>query len=124
MKIRIKGDSLRMRLSRSEVDKFGKDGYIEEITHFGKNTFRYALESRKELDQLAAAFADNRITLLVPDAIREEWVHTDVVGYNNNMDIGEGKKLYLLLEKDFKCIDAEVLEDQSDNYENPLASCQ
>ena len=30
------------------------------------------------------------------------------------------KKLYILIEKDFKCLD-NTIEDQSDNYPNPLA---
>jgi hypothetical protein len=30
-----------------------------------------------------------------------------------------GKELFLLLEKDFVCLD-ETIEDQSDNYPNPL----
>jgi len=123
MKVRIKGDSVRMRLTKSEVDKFGQEGYLEESTHFGNGTFSYALESRKGIDKLAAELSNNKISLLVPDATREEWVNTDIVGYKNNLDIGEGKTLFLLLEKDFKCIDGEVLEDQSDNYENPLTAC-
>ena len=36
------------------------------------------------------------------------------------MNISENKKLYLILEKDYKCLDT-VSEDQSDNYENPLS---
>jgi hypothetical protein len=124
MKLRIKGDSIRIRLTRSEVEQFGKEGYIEESTHFGNTVFRYALGSREGLNELSAEFGDNKVTMLVPDTMRREWLDTDIVGYNNNMDLGEGKTLFLLLEKDFKCIDGEVLEDQSDNYENPLASCQ
>ena len=38
--------------------------------------------------------------------------------------LGNERKLFLLFEKDFKCIDGEVLEDQSDNFENPLAACK
>jgi len=51
------------------------------------------------------------------------WAANEVVGYEHNMDIGNGKQLYLLLEKDFKCIDAPPSEDQSDNFENPHKVC-
>ena len=37
------------------------------------------------------------------------------------MDLGDGNELYLLLEKDFQCLDNSI-EDQTDNYENPLAA--
>ena len=123
MKLRIKGDSMRIRLTKSEVDKFGKEGYLEELMNFGNTVFTYALESRKGLDNLSAEFGNAKMSLVVPEQMKEEWVNTDIVGYNNNMDIGNGKTMFLLMEKDFKCIDGEVLEDQSDNYENPLAAC-
>ncbi|MBS1587103.1 MAG: hypothetical protein JSS82_16335 [Bacteroidetes bacterium] len=124
MKIRIKGDSIRIRLTKSEVDKFGSEGHIEETTHFSDGAFSYMLESSEKVHELSASFIDGKISMLVPVAMQQEWVNTDIVGFKNNIDIGDGKTLFLLLEKDFKCIDGEVLEDQSDNYENPLATCQ
>ena len=91
--------------------------------HFGSTVFTYALASREGLDNLAAEFDNGKMSLIVPEHIKNEWVSTEIVGYNNNMPIGNGNTMFLLLEKDFKCIDGEVLEDQSDNYENPLAAC-
>jgi hypothetical protein len=123
MKIRIKGNSIRIRLSRTEVDSFGKDGYLEERTEFGNNAFIYALRNTQDAKELSAEFIDGKLTVLVPDRLTKEWTTTEKVGYDNNMDIGDGKQLYLLLEKDFKCIDAAVTEDQSDNFDNPLKVC-
>jgi uncharacterized protein DUF7009 len=123
MKIRIKGNSIRVRLTRSEVDNFGKTGYLEELTEFGSNTFIYALRSVPEGNQLSAAFDASKIIVTVPDSITREWTSTDKVGFDNHMDIGNGKQLFLLIEKDFKCIDAPSNEDQSDNYEHPTMSC-
>ena len=123
MKIRIKGNSIRIRLSRSEVDSFGKEGYLEERTEFGNGEFIYTLQSRDNADALSATFTDGKITMIVPAAITREWTTTEKVGYEHNMDIGEGKQLFLLIEKDFKCIDAPPGEDQSDNYEHPTKVC-
>lgn len=124
MKIRIKGNSIRIRLSRTEVDTLGKEGYLEELTEFGGNVaFRYALHSREGISSLAAGFADATMSMYVPADMVAEWVSTEKVGYSHNMDIGDGKQLFLLLEKDFKCIDSSVEEDQSDNYDNPLHVC-
>jgi len=121
MKIRIKGNSVRIRLTRSEVDQFGKEGYIEDCTEFGTNTLTYALQRSTTGDTLAATFEDNKITMLMPETMATVWTNTERVGYDSQMDTTDGKKLYLLLEKDFKCLD-ETTEDQSDNYENPLTS--
>ena len=41
---------------------------------------------------------------------------------NSNMPVSETVSLYLLIEKDFACLDHSS-EDQSDNYENPNKTC-
>lgn len=123
MKIRIKGNSVRMRLSRSEVEQFGKEGYLEEQTMFVNGTFTYALRQQHDGEELTAGIDGNKVTMYVPEKIAIEWASNDIVGFNANMPLPNGEHLFLLLEKDFKCIDAAVAEDQSDNYDNPLTSC-
>ena len=123
MKIRIKGNSVRVRLTRSEVDHFAETGYLEESTEFGNSHFLYALQSKEGIPAITADFSGNKMTMYVPAHIATDWAANETVGYENNMDIGDGKQLYLLLEKDFKCIDAPVHEDQSDNFENPHKVC-
>lgn len=120
MKIRIRGNSVRFRLTKSEVDTFGSEGYVEEKTEFGNSSFVYALQ-KSDGDSIQASFDGMKITMLVPENIQKKWVGTQVVGFDNMIDLGNGKELYLLLEKDFKCLD-ETVEDQSDNYEHPLAA--
>jgi hypothetical protein len=123
MKIRINGNSVRIRLSRPEVDRFGKEGYLEEKTEFGSASFVYALQSKKDGDGLSASYEANKMIMFVPEQIQQEWVTTEKVGYDATMPIGNGKTTYLLLEKDFKCVDGEHIEDQSDNYEHPTKTC-
>lgn len=124
MKIRIKGNSIRLRLTRTEVEKFRNDGFLEEITEFGNTDFFYALQAREEISTLEASFNNGVMTMYAPEFIRKEWADNETVGYDHKMDIGDGKSLYLLLEKDFKCIDAAVTEDQTDNYEHPTGGCE
>ncbi|WP_413668014.1 hypothetical protein ACEN9X_26580 [Mucilaginibacter sp. Mucisp86] len=114
MKIRIKGNSLRYRLTKTDVENFDRDGYLEESTNFGSQTFKYALQ-RSATEFLTADFGNNTITMHMPANMAIEWTSTDRVGYENN-----NSQMYLLVEKDFKCLD-NVAEDQSDNYPNPLA---
>jgi hypothetical protein len=123
MKIRIKGNSIRYRLTKTEIANFGKNGYLEERTEFlNGQVFYYCLERRPGIENLQASFADNRITVFVPERIAENWTTTDEVGYNYKAALGEGKELFLLIEKDFVCLD-HTLEDQSDNYPNPNKVC-
>ena len=123
MKIRIKDNSVRLRLTRTEVEKFGQEKYIECKTEFGNASFIYAMRS-EDVEEISADLADNKITMHIPISIAETFISTDVVGFHHEKVLTSGRKLFLLFEKDFKCIDGEVLEDQSDNYENPLTVCK
>lgn len=118
MKIRIKGNTLRIRLSKSEVADFDKNGYIQEHTRFATSIFTYALKSYNGTE-MNATFEQGVITMLLPDSMKSEWVNTGRVGFEGTVPVAEGETLQLLLEKDFKCLD-ENIEDQSDNYDNPL----
>jgi hypothetical protein len=119
MKIRIKGNSLRYRLTRPEVERFVSTGHVEERINFG-GAFLYYSILMTDGNELSATFADNRITVFFPAALVDEWIHTDRAGFDHRMPLaGREEYLYLLIEKDYTCLD-NVEEDQSDNYPNPL----
>ena len=122
MKIRIKGNSIRFRLTKTEVDNFAANGFLEERTEFGNNHLLYRLKKSSEFQIPTAQFIANEITLLIPSAIADEWTTTELIGFEHKMDIGNDKKLFLLVEKDFVCLD-NTFEDQSDNFPNPNAIC-
>ncbi len=51
MKLRIHGNSLRLRLNQAEVAQFSKTGYIEEALEFGTGArFTFSLESLSGVD--------------------------------------------------------------------------
>ncbi len=120
MKLRIKGNTLRLRLTKSELAYFENTNFIEEKTVFGNSIFSYSL-CAENIDALTATLENNKISVHMPFPMAKEWTDTQKVGFKSEMEIGDNKKLFILVEKDFKCLD-ETNEDQSDNYENPLAS--
>lgn len=122
MKIRIKGNSVRIRLTKSEVSSLAATGYLEEQTKFANGSFIYCLQSSEAVDVLSATFNNNKITVMAPASFVKEWPQNEIIGINSNMPINENETLYLLLEKDFVCLD-ETTEDQSDNFENPNKTC-
>ena len=122
MKIRIKGNSVRMRLNRSEVSKLTTEGYVEEHTAFGESKFTYALKSVKEGEELTASFEKNMITMFVPIILIQDWSNNDITGFSASMPLNEKESLALLLEKDFQCLDR-IEEDHHDKYENPNKHC-
>jgi len=115
MKIRIKGNSLRYRLTHTDTSLLAKDGHLREVVDFGTQQLFYALRVVDD-EQLSAAFKDNVITVYVPKQLIQEFADTDKVGFE-----GTHGNLHLLVEKDFTCLD-NVAEDQSDNYPNPLSA--
>ena len=116
MKIRIKGNSIRYRLSKTDVERFITTGYIEETTDFGRQKLIYALKKHHE-PALNANFEQNKITIYMPQLMAAEWEAPEKVGFSGVYD-----KLTLLIEKDFQCLD-NTMEDQTDNYPNPALVC-
>ncbi len=118
MKIRIKGNSIRYRLNRNDVKQLTSKGYLAEHTLIGNQVLTYSARSNLQANDLSATFEENTITLHVPAEFLEEWNDNDVVGISS---VDQPEQLYLLLEKDFVCLD-ETSEDQSDQYDNPKMS--
>ncbi|MBT8283427.1 MAG: hypothetical protein KJO86_06785 [Muriicola sp.] len=122
MKIRIKGDSVRFRLTKTEVEELCSKGTIEEVTHFKNKSFVYAVK-RTTKEGIYTTFEQDAITLHVDERLLDGWNHNDKVGFDYVEKIDSETTLSLLLEKDFVCLD-ERLEDQSDNYPNPKMESQ
>ncbi|MDF2431638.1 MAG: hypothetical protein JWP44_1269 [Mucilaginibacter sp.] len=114
MKLRIKSDSIRYRLTRTNVNDLAEAGYIDDKVDFGGQALTYAIKATED-NVLKSTYENNKITLLIPRSMVIELQNTDKVGFENTSGA-----LHLLVEKDFTCLD-NVSEDQSDNYPNPLA---
>jgi hypothetical protein len=123
MKIRIRGNSLRIRINKNEVDELCAGGRLEEHTQFPNGRFTYILEQTKAGNHLSAGFEQGCIAMQVPESLTEGWSNNDVVGFDHHLALPDGGQLFLLLEKDFKCIDNTMMEDQSGNYDNPNHVC-
>lgn len=119
MKLRIKGNSIRLRLAKAEVEQLCKQGSVEEQAKFGNTIFIYSLQ-KIDTGNIEANLCNNQLIVSIPSKLIEGWATNSTVGFDNKNANGEMPFLYILIEKDFKCID-NALEDQSDNYENPKA---
>lgn len=113
MKIRIKGNSLRYRLTQSDVARLNQEGFLQEETEFAGKTLTYGIEVTIN-DKLAAYYIGDQILLSMPKTMIEELATTDRVGFDDKTG-----PVSLLVEKDFTCLD-NVEEDQSDNFPHPL----
>ncbi|ELR68930.1 hypothetical protein C900_05623 [Fulvivirga imtechensis AK7] len=118
MKIRISGNTLRLRLSQSEVNEVGTEGRVSDSIDFGPRKLIYMLQVVDQAE-ITASYEGDFVSVNVPPAIANPWVSTDQVGFEADLALQGGKELYVLVEKDFKCLKPREREDESDLFENP-----
>ena len=125
MKLRIKGDSIRLRLTQSEVKVIGEGGAVVETTHFQPGVFfKYKLEASEETREIRTLYAENTLTLQLPWDVARQWTSTDMVSLKCEQPNGQASALFILVEKDFFCLKPREhqMEDESDMHVNPNAA--
>lgn len=104
MKLRIVGDSIRLRLTLKEIERFGDAGRMEETLRFpGGYRLVYVLEQSPDADDLSASFDGEVMTVSVPCSWAREWIGSDQVGLETTISLENGA-LDVLVEKDFQCL--------------------
>ncbi len=123
MKIRIKGNSIRLRLTKTDVRNLKETGRVDEKTVLGnEQLFSYSLLKDENADAISASFVNGSITVVLPKNESETLTETDEITVKDYQNNGEEGDLFLLIEKDLQCLD-DTFEDQSDMYENPNTTC-
>ncbi len=118
MKIRIEGNTIRLRLRKSEVEQLAADGYVEETTLFPEGTFRYRLQLLPGQAGMTAWHGPHGITVSLPNAWGAAWPEESRVGFEGSLPLQGGQALQLLVEKDFICLDRDPA-NQQDQYPHP-----
>ena len=116
MKLRILGNTLRLRLKKSEIDEFAKEGKIENIVDFGETSFKYTLKASTR-KSISALFVENEIVVKIPLEVAKNWVETDLVTLENKISTPK-----IIIEKDFKCTSKdckETDEQKKDSFDKP-----
>jgi hypothetical protein len=120
MKLRIKGDSLRLRIAPSEMARLLEDGRVQETIHFGAGcdeSLTYALEHEANAGSLGVRYQPARVTVVLPSAQVREWARGDAVGLYGGVDVGAAH-LEIAVEKDWACLDKSEAENR-DTFPNP-----
>ena len=112
-----------MRLLRGEIAEFGEKGLLRETVNFGASQLTYGLCKNDGATELSAQFSDGEIIVSVPTATAFEWTSTDEVSLTGEQSTGNGKRLKILVEKDFICLDRIDDEDNKDAYPNTSHRC-
>ena len=124
MKLRLRGNSLRFRLTQGEVLKLLTEGAVQESVHFSAaegDLLTYSLYSVGGPGSITAQLENREIRVEVPKSLVEIWANTDQVGIDSTQSIADEKALRIVIEKDFRCLQPQSEEDERDNFPNPLA---
>jgi hypothetical protein len=122
MKLRIKGNSLRLRVTRPELDALGMTGAVVEIVPFpGGAALKYELRVDSKASVLAASFRDNVVRVSIPAPDYQAWRKEDQVSLSASQPTGKSEDLLILIEKDFACLAPREGEDDSEAFEHPGA---
>ncbi len=124
MKLRILGDSLRLRLSKRDVAQFSETGRVEDSIHFGSGSMMvYALEHGDDVAGLEATFSGRAIAVRMPTSMARTWADTEQVSLTGEQSLQGEATLSLLVEKDFKCAIPRAGEEDYDGFEHPTGGC-
>ena len=114
MKLRLQGNSVRLRLTRSEVERLRETGLVEESVDFGAGqALAYRLQTRVELGPLQTAYRQGIMTVSVSKESAQAWAGSDEVGLYSQFGA-----LAISVEKDFRCL-TRPRDDERDAYPHP-----
>ena len=122
MKLRIKGNSLRLRISRSEMASLIEIGNIQDTIQFAPAAdakLTYGLQHDSATQDIRVEYQPQRITVLLSTETAKRWAGSDEVGIYGSSETGSGV-LELMVEKDFACLDGNDPHDE-DAFPNPNA---
>jgi len=121
MKLRIRGNSIRLRLTESEVARLATDGRVESVTSFGIAELKYSVASSSTGGRVEGDLQNNEITVTIPSDTIADWANSERVGIESRQSVRDGE-LHILIEKDFACLKLRAGEEDEDTFTNPLAA--
>ena len=102
MKLRLEKDSVRVRLSPTEIDTLNSNKSInEKIVISGSNTFAYCVNVIEGLSLCALSFGRQSLSIDIPKHTLERWMNSNQVGIRETINTETGT-LILVVEEDLR----------------------
>ena len=103
MKLRIRGDSIRLRLKRGEVDQIAAGTSIVEETHFPGSLLTYRLDV-SENHEISASFSNGSLVVRLPISKALSWAGSDKVSLHAEQQLPGTTPLSVLIDNAFSCM--------------------
>jgi hypothetical protein len=121
MKLRIYGNSVRVRLTQTEVARLAKGERIEQTTAFSATSkLISSIEPSPHAATAGVEFDGLHLAIHMPSKQAVHWATSSEIGIEVTQPSGESASLSLLVEKDFECLHPGQ-EKTADAYPNPQA---
>ena len=120
MKVRIKGNSIRLRLSQTELEQLSHNEVVSEQIVFAPGvSLVYSLEKSITAEQTTAHYTNHHIQVILPDQMASSWINTDQISISTQQDNATADPLNILIEKDFRCLTERPNENEEDLFPHP-----
>lgn len=123
MKLRIRENSLRLRLTQPEVARICNGGVVENSVPLGpgaEHSLTYRLQTDKGVTKVTVRYTQNLLLVLLPAELTQDWESNEAVGIYAEERWTEDRLLKIAVEKDFKCLDKREGEDETGAYPHPF----
>jgi hypothetical protein len=114
MKLRVRHNFVRLRLTQGEVRQLRDSGRVQEVIEFSPDqTLTYRIDA-SEVRVIRAQFCEGAVSVTVPRSSVIAWADGAQVGMEAQQDT-----LRITVEKDFACVDPADAEENLDTFPNP-----
>jgi hypothetical protein len=120
MKLRIRGNTVRIRVSQSELTELTEVGHAGDSVEFGPGSrLSYRVEAVSG-GAISASYEGDCVCIRLPRAAIERWQRPEEVAMEGEQSLADGRSLKILVEKDFAClVPRSGEEDEVDLFPNP-----
>ncbi len=123
MKLRIRDNSLRLRITKTELKTFAAEREVVCTINFPDGEkMEYSLIWSDD-ETYDACFDGGNISARVANSAGEKWLDELEVSIDHKLELSDGSPFRLLVEKDFQCLSERKEEDESDMFINPNTHC-
>jgi len=125
MKVRLRKNTIRFRLTQTEAAKLLTAGTVKDSTSFGPGDdqrLSYSIRADEHCERFAIGLSANEIAAAVPAAALNEWLMGPLIELAGEQSIGDGQTIEIRIEKDLSCLKPRPGTDDDDTFPNPLRS--
>lgn len=122
MKLRLRHNSIRLRLTQGEVMGLNESGRVGECVAFGpdeKQHFSYVLVANADAARVSATCEPGMFVITLPKNLVKQWADSDELTISAHQPAGKTDPLQIIIEKDLACLHPSNPSDNDDTYPNP-----